>query len=66
MPLLIQSLSCEDVGLRKSTLQIFQTLITESHETVTPILSSLIPLLINLCQKNSTLNNPLVYSFFFQ
>ena len=52
MPLLVQSLSCEEQSLKLSTLQTMYSLVLDAPEIITRHVTSLVPMLLGLskCQ----------------
>ena len=48
MPLLIQSLSCEEQSLQQSTLQTMYSLVLDAPEIVTRHVTSLVPMFLGL------------------
>lgn len=48
MPLLVQSLSCEEQSLKLSTLQTIYSLVLDAPEIITRHVTSLVPMLLGL------------------
>ena len=60
MPLLLRALSSSDSDLKLTNLNVIETLSTEAPHILVKDISSLIPLLLDLCRVDGSGRNPAV------